>query len=66
MSIPSIEINNRLSAPLNSVSLIGFKFESQFQLLPQIKRLITHRTESSIISIYSNTTDNIIRKVINL
>ena len=43
-----------------------FKFRSQFKLLPQIRFLITLRIESSIISIDSNITDNIIRNVINV
>ena len=39
---------------------------SQFKLLPHIRCLITFRIESSIISINSNITDNIIRKVTNV
>ena len=35
-------------------------------LLPQIRCLITLRVKSSIISIDSNITDNITRKIINL
>ena len=66
LSFFSIEINRPLPAPVRSVSQIRFKFKSQFQLLPQIRCLITLRTESIIISIDSNVTDNIIMKVINL
>ena len=51
--------------PQSSVLQIRFKFRSQFQLLPQIRCLITFTVESSIISIDSNVTDKII-KVINL
>ena len=41
-----------------------FKFRSQFKLWPQIRCLITLRIESSIISIDSNITDNIIRSLV--
>ena len=64
LSFSSIEINKPLPAQVRSVSWIRFKFRSQFQLLPQIRCLITLRPETSIISIGSNITDNIIRKVI--
>ena len=52
-------------APVHTVSQIRLNFRNQFQLLPQTRRLITFRVESSIISIDNNITDNIIRKVIN-
>ena len=63
LSFSSIEINKPLPAPVHSVSQIRFKFRSQFQLLPQITCLITLTIESSIISIDSNVTHNIFRKV---
>ena len=47
-------------------SVLQFKFRSQFQLLPQIRCVITFRVGSSIISIDSNIIDNIIRKFINV
>ena len=62
----SIEINKQLSVSVHSVSQIRFKFRSQLQLLPQIRYLFLFRVESSIISIDSHITDNIIRKVINV
>ena len=46
--------------PQYSVSQMRFKFSSQFQLLPQIRRLIMLRVESSIINIHRNITDSII------
>ena len=61
-----IEINKPLLVPLHSVSKVRFKFGSQFKLLLQIRCLITIRIKCSIISIDSNVTDNIIRKVINV
>ena len=66
LKLLSIEINKPFSVPVYIVSKIRFKFRSQFKLLPQIRCLITLRIESSIISIDSNITDNIIRKVINI
>ena len=62
----SIELNKPLPAPVYSISKIRFKFRSQFELFPQIRCLITLRLESSIISVYSNITDNIIKKIINV
>ena len=62
----NIEINKQLSVSVHSVSQIRFKFRSQLQLLPQIRYLFLFRAESSIISIDSHITDNIIRKVINV
>ena len=66
LSFSSTEINKPLPAPVHCVSQIRFKFRSQFQLLPQIRCPITLRIESSIISIDSNITDKIIRKIINV
>ena len=66
LSFPSIEINKPLLTSVHSVWYIRFKFRSQFKLLPQIRCTITLRIESSIISIDSNITDNIIRKIINV
>ena len=66
LSISSIKIIKSLPVPICSVLQARFKFRSQFQLLQQIRCLITFRVESHIISIDSNITDNIIRKVINL
>ena len=62
----SIEINKPPLTPVCSVSQIRFKFRNQFKLLPQIRCQFTLRIKSSIISIDSNTTDNIVRKAINL
>ena len=59
LSFPCTEINKLLLAPVHSVSY--FNFRGQFKLLPHIRCLITLRIESSIISIYSNITDNIIK-----
>ena len=64
LSFSNIENNKALPAQIHSVLQIRFKFRSQFQLLPQIRYLITFRVESSIISIDSNITYNIIRTVI--
>ena len=66
LSFSSNEINKPLPALVHRVSQIRFKIRSQFQLLPQIRCQITFRIENSIISIGSNITDNIIRKVINV
>ena len=66
LSFPSIEINKPLLTPVHSVLLIKFKFRSHFKLLPHIRCLITIKIESSMISIDSNITDNIIRKAINV
>ena len=65
LSFSSIEINKPLPAPVHRVSQIRFNFRSQFQLLLQIRCLITIRVESSITSIDSNITDNI-RKAIKV
>ena len=59
LNFSSIEINK----PLPAQSTV---FRSQFNLLPQIGCLITLKIESSIISIDSNTAENIIKKVIHL
>ena len=61
----SIKINEPLSASVNSVSQIRFKFSSRLYLLTQIRCLNTLTVESSIISIDSNITD-VIRKFINV
>ena len=66
LSFSSIEVNKPLPASFHKVLQVRFKFHSKFQLLPQIRCLITLRMESSITSIDSNITDNIIRKVINV
>ena len=66
LSFSRIENNKPLPVPVHSVSLIRFKFRSQFQLLPLIRCLTTIRVESNLISIDSNITDTIIRKVINV
>ena len=66
LSFSRIEINKLLPASEHSVLYIRFKFTSQFWFLPQIRCLITLRVESSTISIDSNITYNIIRKVINV
>ena len=65
VNFSNIEINKSLPAPVHSVSKIRFKFRIHFQQLPQIRYLITLRKESSIISIDSNITDNITKKIIN-
>ena len=62
LSLPRIKVKKSLLTPVPRI----FKFTSQFKLLPQIRCLITLRIVSSIISIDSNITDNIIRKVINV
>ena len=62
LSFSSLEIDKLLLAPVNSVSLIILKFRSQFELLPQIRCLITFRVECSVISIDGNITDNNIRQ----
>ena len=54
-----------MTALLHSVLQIGFKFRSQFQLLPQIRCLI-FGVHSGTITIDHNITDIIIRKVINV
>ena len=59
MSFSSIEINKPLLPPVQC--LVN---QIQVQLLPQIRCLITVRVKSSIISIYSNITDNTVREVI--
>ena len=66
LSFLSIEINKPLLTLVCSVSLIRFKFRSHLKLLSQIRCLITVRIESSIISIDSSITDNVIRTVINI
>ena len=66
MSFLTIEINKPLLTSVHSVLQIKFNFRSQFKLLPQIRWLITLRIESSVISVDSNITDNIIKKVINV
>ena len=66
LTFSSIKINKPLPAPVHSILQIRFKFRSQLQLLPQIRCLIILRLESSIISIHSNITNSIIRKVINV
>ena len=66
LSFSSIEINKALFATVHSVLQIRFKFRNQFKLLLHIRCMITLRIESSIISIYSNITDNISRKIINV
>ena len=50
-----------LLLPVHRVLQIRLTFRRQFKLLPQIICLITLRIESSIISIDTNITDNIIR-----
>ena len=64
LSFSNLENNKALPAQVHSVLQIRFKFRSQFQLLPQIRYLITFRVESSIIIRGSNITYNIIRRVI--
>ena len=49
LSFSSTEINKTLPVPVHSVLQIRFKFRSQFQLLPQIRCLITFRVEGSSI-----------------
>ena len=66
LGFSSTEINKPLRVPVHSVLQIRIKVKSQFKLLLKIRCLIILRTESSIISIDSNITDNIIRKVINV
>ena len=61
-SFPCIEMNKPLFTPVHSVSQTRFKFRSQFKLLPPIRYLITLKIQSSIISIDSNITDNIVRR----
>ena len=65
-SFSCIEINMPITAPVLSVLQIRFKFRSHFQLLPEIRCLIALRIDSTINSLDSNITDNIIRKIINV
>ena len=52
--------------PVYSVSWIRFNFRSQIKLLPQVRCLINFRKVSNVMSLDSNVTDNIIRKIINV
>ena len=65
MDFSSIKINKLLHAPVYSVSLIKLKLKKQLFLLSQVRCLVKPWLESTIISIDSNITDNIMRKVIN-
>ena len=62
----SIEIKKPLPSSVHNIAQVKLKFRIQLQVLPQIRRSITFRVESSITRIYSNITDNIIKKVINV
>ena len=66
LTFSNIEINK----PLPPVQCLADKVQVQKPILvlatDQIRCLITLSVESSIISIDSNTTDNIIQKVINV
>ena len=66
LSFSSIEINKLFPSPVRNVSQVRSKFRSQFQLLPQIKCLISLRVEEGIIGVDSNIRDNIVRTVINV
>ena len=61
----STEINKWFPAPFHTVSQLRFKLKSQFQLLPQIRCLITSRVESRIISIDDNMQITSGRSLIN-
>ena len=62
----SIEIKKPLPSPVQNIAQVKLKFRIQLQVLPQIRRSITFRVQSRITRIYSNITDNIIKKVINV
>ena len=61
------DFSSRTDPPIfTSIQPLLLDRSIQFQLLPQIRCLITLRIESGIISIDSNITGDIVRKVINL
>ena len=66
LSFSSIEINKPFSVPTYSVLWVRSKFRRLFLLLSEMRCLITITAESSIISIDSSITENIIRKIINV